>query len=193
MRHRWALVGVRPCRTGRAGTRRPASRSPLCPWAQWPYWTSLRVAHQRLAEGGRRDIGGRLADPVRAESSPSRRHSPRGRDGSGRVGAGTRSVAAAALVDHHRHADRLQDRDRLRQILHVDPELQVPAEPSSAARASAPTSSVSPAAVVQLSVAEEMVEPQAAHAERRQQHQPPPDLLSSATATPRRRLDGWAR
>jgi hypothetical protein len=44
-----------------------------------------------------------------------------------RAGAGAR-IGAAHVVDQHRQADRIQDWNRLRHILAVDPELQVPAD-----------------------------------------------------------------
>jgi hypothetical protein len=37
-------------------------------------------------------------------------------------------IAAAHVVNHDRQAQRFQNRNRLRQILHVDPELKMPAE-----------------------------------------------------------------
>ena len=59
----------------------------------------------------------------------------------------------------------LQDRDRVRQVLHVDPELQVPAEVLHDRRELLRVLERHAAAVVQLPAAEEMIEAQRADAE----------------------------
>ena len=82
--------------------------------------------------------------------------------GRGNAGAG---VAAAHMVDHDRQANGLQDRHRVRQILDVDPKLQVPAELVHDRRKHPRGVERHAAAIMQLAATEEMVEPQAADAE----------------------------
>ena len=109
-----------------------------------------------------------MADAVRARQlhpAAAFAEQPQQRLEARRVDAGLR-IGAAHVVDHDRQADLFQDRDRVGQILHVDPELQVPAEILQDRREDPRVLERHAAAIVQLSVAEEVIEAQAAHAER---------------------------
>ena len=75
-------------------------------------------------------------------------------------------VGAAHVIDHHRQADLPDGRDRVRQVLHVDPKLHVPAQVLHHRRKLLRTLKRHAAAVVQLPAAEEMIEAQRADTER---------------------------
>ena len=78
------------------------------------------------------------------------------------AGAG---VGAAHVIDHHRQADRFQNRNRLRQILDVDPELKMPSEFGHHGRQRSRRGQRHAAAIMQLPVAEKMIEAQSADTE----------------------------
>ena len=130
----------------------------------------LRIGlHQRLVKRPRVGIVGRvLAETMRARQlGPA----PAFADGAkqalealgGGAGAG---VGAAHMVDHHGQPQRFQHRNRLRQILDVDPQLQMPAEFRHDRCELFGFAQRHAAAIMQLAVAKEMIEAQAADANR---------------------------
>jgi hypothetical protein len=69
------------------------------------------------------------------------------------------------VIDHYRKTDRFQNWNRLRQILDVDPELQMPSELGHHRRERLRRGERHAAAIMQLPVAEEMIETERANAE----------------------------
>ena len=125
--------------------------------------------HQRLVERPRVGVIRRvLAEAMRAgQFGPAPALADRAQQAlkafCGSAGAG---IGAAHVIDHDRQAEPLQDRDRLRQILHVDPELQMPAEFGHQGRELLGFRQRHAAAIMQLAAAEKMIEAQAADAAR---------------------------
>src|SRR5215472_6691548 len=117
--------------------RRPTLPMPtmpmVLPWASVPI-RELRLTpltHQRLVEGPRIRIVGRfLAQAMgTGQLCPAPALADRTQKAleAFRAGAGA-GIGAPHMIDHNRQAQRFQRRYRLRQILYVDPELQVPAQ-----------------------------------------------------------------
>ena len=92
----------------------------------------LRIGlHQRFMKRPRVGVIRRvLAEAMRAgQFGPAPALADRAQQALEAFGAGAGAgIGAAHMVDHDRQAERFQNRNRLRQILHVDPELQMPAE-----------------------------------------------------------------
>src|SRR5258708_6667864 len=156
----------------------------------------LRIgARQRFVERPRIRIVRRvLADAMRARQlCPAPALADRAQQAleTIRLGAGAR-LGSSHVVDHHRQTDRFQSRNRLRQILDVDPELQMPSQLRHDRRQPLRRVKRYTATIVQLPVAEEMIEAERAYAEfippsqRSGPHPPitPPDTPQPIRPTP---------
>src|SRR5262245_45080592 len=117
-------------------------------------------AHQRLMEGPRIGIIRRVAaEAMRARQfCPAPTLADRAQQAleTWRRGART-SIGAAHVVDHDGKVERLEQRNRVGQILHIDPELQMPAELLHDWRERLRRTERHAAAIMQLSAAKEMV------------------------------------
>ena len=124
--------------------------------------------YQRLVKRPRIGIVGRiLADAMRARQfCPAPPLADRAQQALETIRLGARArVGPSHVIDHHRQAKRFQNRNGPGQILDVDPELQVPSQLGHRRRKRLRGGERHAAAVMQLPVAEEMIEAQAAHAE----------------------------
>ena len=115
---RWPASGISPSMRGCGQSVPHTSCSGLAATSASWNGARVRIVRRALADAMR---AGELHPAAALAEQPQQALEARAPSAEPRVGA-------AHVIDHHRQADRFQGRDRVGQILHVDPELQVPAE-----------------------------------------------------------------